>query len=452
MIVLGALGIVLAQVYGGQGWQGYVSLPSTDPCHAYLVPVAESQLAVFLAPVDSVRSIHTRRALEATLFNLRTLESVDRPEMTTCPRRLVHEICWFADATILEPFVEYLATEYESFASKDRVPLSSVSGFGPPSTDDYKAGLFIRESLRRTRWGKGRVREHAEAALAESRERCAPMRSVEKVNDGCNELDLVELARARDPIAVRLLTPLRKRRLPTDRLALDAYAAAAWLELGTRFEEPARFPAAALPLMDTVELDALAALEEDEKRAARGLLKNWAIDEMVGSMDPTGWHPDDVVALVRHARQADATFVRGDQGPSHKPEPGYENPSLGSLLPLGAVNAFNLVQPSSYRISGVNAPFVVHLPIPLDDSHGFQEAPYIANLAPWVSKTPVWQHFPLEFYLYEREWRRDHPDPVGYYGHEQRNYVIRRWFETDQAARHPDLRTIRQKLGMSPPP
>ena len=77
---------------------------------------------------------------------------------------------------------------------------------------------------------------------------------------------------------------------------------------------------------------------------------------------------------------------------------------------------------------------------------------------PWSDFPVGIQHFPAEAFLSDREWIADHPgrgfDPDKPLGRDERrkfrndhsHFMMRRWYETDFRAPHPNLDEVRKAM------
>lgn len=171
-----------------------------------------------------------------------------------------------------------------------------------------------------------------------------------------------------------------------------------------------------------------------------GRVAGWAIEEIAGDADPRRWDPKLLAVLVRVARAEDAKptlHIRSGLPPADSPLDRL-NRLIKALVPMGAIRAFELIEPRSIRVTGINAPFRPPGPA------GAYRPPYL--------------HFEDEDLLHSHEWGEANPEfPLPLHSTlsgekkwkavlEMRRYGDIRWYETDWAAPHPDLDAIRSEL------
>lgn len=166
-------------------------------------------------------------------------------------------------------------------------------------------------------------------------------------------------------------------------------------------------------------------------------LQRAALRQLVGALDPRTWDPADVALVLAKVRK-DVRRVQDELAAGKWPEalpddPGFAHDYRDALVKMGAVRFRSLLgQKLTSRTSTESNP--------------------TAPLAVFVNG----DHFAYEQLQYVEEWVAAHPEvpPVlSLRGTEKRarvadqsNYVVKRWYETDEKAPHPDLEKVAAEL------
>lgn len=449
ILAAGALMLLSPPVIGPE------NVYQAGPCYESFIAVAEQQRRVYLDPRDEIRHDATVRAIDLALRPLRSFEVMDRPGMH-CVKGVVSQIDWFADTAVLQPVASYLSETYAGYSKLPLWPVSEQWTFAPipaPSRTEFANGLGVNDSVGR-RDGKGRVKAVAAAALDRARQACSTATPPPAGTPACGTAQIEELARADDPLARARFLPAGKARvrhgaLPAE-VTEELLAAALWIDLRSSTPDRYRFHETALdPPKEFADF-----YGED----AVWKVQAWALDEMLGDMDPSTWDLNDVAIIARKARAQDAL---PSEPISTSPKDVCSNAYLRALFPMGVVRAYTLVKPVRCKIAGVNIP-------------------YVAALSPassgqiQVGNSPRWSHFPLEALLVDHEWRIAHPrvplptqppawdvqrpnypvatNELPNEGFDKQNYLTQRWFELDEWAPQPKWPRPPSTYGVELPP
>lgn len=418
-----------------------LSIFAHSGCVPYKMEVARSALMVYVDPSDETRATATDRAISHVVEPLARDVLANRPDLYSCAREVMPNIALFAEEGRLRSALEgqerivrlVLKIPHGDLLETDGVP-EDVHG----TLANLKAAVG---SVHQRGEARERTRQPA-VFLSRTRAVCATPRDIDEGR--CPAETLWQRVLAGDLLAI----PLMEHLLAIGEKNSEKDAWRVWLDVVAGHPlERARLEAA-------IDLGI-----QDPGNSAKWLAKDWAVDELIGDIDPRTWSAENIALVVRKAREVESgaivpaisdANIAGIFGPNQG-EPSEEDLErsrmqfrerfrrglvtsfLSRLKPLGMGAAVKLVNPTLITVPA------------LDPSFNPEQAAMDAQ---------QWEHFPGEIFLYMEEWKSGHPGPLDDLKGKDRKkgyltmfaYAHQRWIETDSKAPHPDLERVRTLL------
>lgn len=377
----------------------------SERCSELRERVASGALQVYLNPAPSIRQQVTREVFTSILPALSDEKFVSSGYGGLCANEVLIRAADFADSVLARNALSNLKRTYSSF--HERAVLRD--GYYARSAGEIRAGLSGVEAAEII-IGRRLAAEDPGGLVTE-----------EQRNVTCDDPDRFDARRCEEQLRKRVHRGDERARPLLEWVVVSVSpelraryeAQLIWLDL-TGIRNPSARLARALDLPITIA-----------DRQTREIVREMALDEVLGSRNPRVWNVEDLAVVILamkgwHERDVATRITTGPH--THDMYVGTHS-ALTRLGAMGYRRALEIVGP---------------LEVSLNDPVSGPSC---------ITPSRSWEHFEGEFELYRREWARL---PSSSRAHEQPNdqwrFMRRRWEETDAAAPSPDMRKLGEAL------